>query len=195
MKKIVLRILFGIIGALLAGFAGLLIVLTATEYTPEEEEVLDIEGESSQTIAPGDSLTLMTYNIGYGGLGEEEDFVLDGGDKGRPDSKADVLDYLGGSIALLENYPSDVYFLQEVDEPSRRSYETDQVEMILEALGEEQYMSSYAYNFKSVFVPFPVSLTDYLGRVQSGMQTVSTFEIDEAEGSNEHSDNNQGNNE
>ena len=179
MIKIVLRALLGTFSVVLLAFAGLLVLLTATEYTPDEEEMLSVEGAASKALSPGDSLTLMTFNIGYAGLGSDEDFVMDGGEKGRPDSKTDVLDYLGGSIAIMENHESDVYFLQEVDEPSRRSYDTDQVALIHEALGEE-FMSTFAYNFNVLFVPFPVSLSDHLGRVQSGIQTLSAYEIAEA---------------
>ncbi|MFW6299144.1 MAG: endonuclease/exonuclease/phosphatase family protein [Bacillota bacterium] len=180
MKKRILRILCITLSMGLAAFVLLLLILTFTEYTPEEATALSVEGSAQKTLAPGDTLTLMTYNIGYGGLGSEEDFVMDGGKKGRPDSKADVLDYLEGSLSLMENHASDVYFLQEIDEPSRRSYDIDQVSLMHETMGEDAFMSSFAYNFKVVFVPFPVSLTDHLGRVESGIQTLSAFEIDEA---------------
>ncbi|MFW5913821.1 MAG: endonuclease/exonuclease/phosphatase family protein, partial [Bacillota bacterium] len=180
MRKRIMRILFIPLLIVISAFVLLLFILTVTEYTPEEATPLSVEGNTQKTLTVGDTLTLMTYNIGYGGLGSEEDFVMDGGEKGRPDSKADVLDYLGGSFALMEDHESDVYFLQEVDEPSRRSYNIDQVSLVRETLGEDSFMSTFAYNFKVIFVPFPVSLTDYLGPVESGMQTLSMFEIDEA---------------
>ncbi|MFP4078008.1 MAG: endonuclease/exonuclease/phosphatase family protein [Candidatus Izemoplasmataceae bacterium] len=180
MKKRIVRPVLILLSIVMTAFALLLLILTVTEYRPEEAITLSVEGATQKTLAVGDTLTLMTYNIGYGGLGREEDFVMDGGEKGRPDSKADVLDYLGGSLALMENNESDVYFLQEVDEPSRRSYAIDQVSLMHETLGEDGFMSSFAYNFKVVFVPFPVSLTDHLGRVESGIQTLSAFEMDEA---------------
>lgn len=180
MKKRIARFILLPLSILIAAFLVLLGVLTVTEYTPDKKTDLVVEGQAAKTVSTGDTIKVMTFNIGYGGLGRNEDFVMDGGKKGRPDSESDVLDYLNGSIALMEKYESDVYFLQEVDEPSRRSYYMDQTSVIHESLGTESFTGTFAYNFKVLFVPFPVSLTDHIGRVQSGMQTFSMYEIEKA---------------
>ena len=123
---------------------------------------------------------MMTFNIGYAGLGKDEDFVMDGGEKGRADSLEVVQDYFDGIKNILTDYPSDFYLLQEVDQKARRSYNINQVQGIMDTLGDE-YSSQYALNFKSIFVPFPLSLTDYIGSVESGIQTLSKFEGIETE--------------
>ena len=169
--KIISKLLILIL--ILAGlFVG---TLTVFEYKPKDLEKVDIVNQQQETINLDQIYQIMTFNIGYAGLGEDEDFVMDGGEKGRADSKEIVQAYFDGIQNLLTSYPSDFYLLQEVDQKARRSYEINQVEGIMNTLGDE-YSSQYALNFKSIFVPFPLSLTDYIGQVESGIQTLTRFE-------------------
>ena len=149
--------------------------LTVFEYRPEDLEEVDIINNQQESINLDQVYQIMTFNIGYAGLGEDEDFVMDGGEKGRADSKAVVQSYFDGIKDLLTDYSSDFYLLQEVDQKARRSYQINQVQGIMDTLGDE-YSSQYALNFKSIFVPFPLSLTDYIGQVESGIQTLTRFE-------------------
>ncbi len=159
-----------IIAALL--FVG---ILTLFEYKPKDLEVIPITNNQAVKVNTDEIYQVMTFNIGYAGLGKDEDFVMDGGKKGRADSLTVVEDYFEGIKNLLTDYPSDFYLLQEVDQKARRSYYLNQVEGIKESLGIS-YSSQYALNFKSIFVPFPLSLTDYIGQVESGIQTLTRFE-------------------
>lgn len=147
------------------------------EYRPNEIEILETSGDASKQLILDDTLNLMTFNIGYASLGEYEDFVMDGGERGRPKSKDVVFEYLQGIKSILKTYESDVYFLQEVDEHSRRSYNTNQVKTLHETVGDNAYQSVFAYNFKVSFVPFPVSFSEHIGHVASGMQTLSQYEM------------------
>ncbi len=175
------RLFYRFILGLLLLVVAFLGFLTAVEYRPDDIESVPVLNEGSQTLMLDQAMTLMTFNIGYGGLGATEDFVMDGGEKGRPDDKSVVEGFLSGITELMLTYEADVYFMQEVDRPSRRSYYIDQVELLHETVGLEQYSMSFALNFKALFVPFPVSLTDHIGRVESGMQTLSVFEQKHAE--------------
>jgi len=168
--KLVLKLVLSLIllAVLLVG------VLTVFEYKPEDVEVLDIKDNQTDLVQLDQSMTFMSFNIGYAGLGKDEDFVMDGGKKGRPDSKEVVEAYLEGIQTALSDYPSDFYLLQEVDIQSRRSYRINELELIQEGLGSS-YSSQFAYNFKALFVPFPLSLTDYIGYVESGITTYTTY--------------------
>ena len=180
MKKKIIRTVYVVVGLPLFLFLGLLLFLTVTEYRPDDIETIEINGNPETLLSVEDTLNIMTFNIGYGALGENEDFVMDGGERGRPESKDVVLEYLVGIESLLETHESDIYFLQEVDEPSRRSYEIDQVNRMHETVGNLNYQSAFAYNFKASFVPFPVSFTEYIGDVSSGMQTLSRYRMEES---------------
>lgn len=156
---------------------GLVVTLTVLEYKPDKVESVNISQNQTSNVQLNESIKLMTFNIGYAGLGSDEDFVMDGGTKGRPDSKDDVLYYFDGIKSVMSDYPSDFYLLQEVDLKSRRSYEVNQVQGILEHLGSS-YSMQFAYNFKAVFVPFPISFTDYIGYVESGLSTYTNYRVE-----------------
>jgi hypothetical protein len=176
----ILKILSKVILALIV-LAGLFVgTLTVFEYRPDDLEIVEISNNQEEKINLDQIYQIMTFNTGYAGLGKDEDFVMDGGQKGRPDSLSVVEDYFDGIKTLLNLYPSDFYLLQEVDQKARRSYNLNQVEGISDALGSS-YSSQYALNFKSIFVPFPLSLTDYIGPVESGIQTLTKFEGIESE--------------
>ena len=64
--------------------------------------------------------------------------------------------------------------LQEVDLGSR-SYYIDQSKVIEQLLGNAT--TTFAYNYKAKFVPFPVSLTNYLGKVESGIFTLTRYQV------------------
>ena len=159
---------------------GLILTLTVFEYRPKDIETVSIDQNQSTLVGLNQSLTFMTFNIGYAGLGKDEDFVLDGGTNGIPKSKDIVEEYLLGIKDILMEYPVDFYLLQEVDLNSRRSYRINQLDEIKEELGPT-YSSQFAYNFKSLLVPFPLSLTDYIGYVESGIATFSNYRVNQSQ--------------
>lgn len=179
MKKII-KVVVRVIIVVILLFGGFLGYLTITEYKPDKLETLKIYNNQTALVELNQNYQVLTYNIGYAGLGENEDFVLDGGKKGRPDSKTVVENYLNGTNDIITNHFSDFYFLQEVDLKARRSYYINERASIEKELGAA-YNSTFSYNFKANFVPFPVSLTDYMGYVESGLLTLSKYQIDTAE--------------
>ena len=58
-------------------FGIFLIVSTLADYKPEEREVI-FESSSPDTISTDTYLNVLSWNIGYCGLGEEMDFFFDG---------------------------------------------------------------------------------------------------------------------
>ncbi|MFP4286058.1 MAG: endonuclease/exonuclease/phosphatase family protein [Candidatus Izemoplasmataceae bacterium] len=152
--------------------------LTIIEYRPDDIESLTVDTTVNKQASLDQSLSFMTFNIGYGGLGKHEDFVLDGGVNGRPSSEENVLAYLDGIMEIMADNHADFYLLQEVDLDSTRSFNLNQMTMIHESLGS-QYDALFAYNYKAFFVPFPFSLTDHLGKVESGLLTLSNHTMKE----------------
>lgn len=156
-----------------------LAVLTMAEYRPDSIEEVEIENNQSSKVVLEEPFSLMSFNIGYAGLGKDEDFVMDGGEMGRPESKDVVNGYLNNIMDYIEENPMAFYLMQEMDKNSRRSYYINQVEALKNQLGS-QYSSMFAYNFNALFVPFPITFNDYIGYVESGMQTLSAYEVNEA---------------
>ena len=115
-----------------------------------------------------DTLTLISWNIGYAGLGDNMDFFYDGGSRVR-DSHSRTLQNLDTILTTLRRLAPDIILLQEVDRHSHRSYGMDQVELLHRAL--PQYTLSFAYNYHVRWVPIP--LCEPIGRVESGVATLS----------------------
>jgi endonuclease/exonuclease/phosphatase family metal-dependent hydrolase len=107
----------------------------------------------------------MTWNLGYGGMGAEDDFFLDGGHNVLAKDKESVLRHLESFTTFLQAHPADVDLLEEVDSGSRRSYFVDQKSPI--TAGMQSTCSSYALNHNVYFIPYPKLRP--LGKVRSGM--------------------------
>ncbi|MCD8232020.1 MAG: endonuclease [Clostridiales bacterium] len=154
--------------------AAVLIYYTVREYRPDEVETIETADDGTESLAVGDTCTILTYNTGYAALSCEEDFFMDGGTKVRPDSEEVVEDNLAGIASILEREDADVYFLQEVDRNARRSYHIDEMEYYEEFLG---LSGIYACNFKCDFVPYPVPP---IGQVEAGLVTLTDYTVSTA---------------
>ncbi len=175
------KILIGIgivLGVILLAAAGLIGWLTITEYRPAAVEPaveLRDAGFKVLPLAPGDSLTILTQNTGYAGLGADADFFMDGGTGVNP-TQDQVNANLEGIVQQLLDHDADVYFLQEVDADSSRSGSWDQRVTYRDSLymlgngPSFDYYSAYALNYSCEFVPYPLPP---IGKVHSGIQTLA----------------------
>ena len=107
--KIILIVLAVIVGL----FAALLIWLTATQLNVKTETAVVTRGDNSTAaFAPGDDVSILSWNIGYAGLGEESDFFMDGGKQTRALSKAIVEKNMDGIVATVQSMAADFTFLR-----------------------------------------------------------------------------------
>lgn len=159
--------------SLLGLLACVLLYYTIREYRPSETQALKVPSGERQ-LSPGNSLNVLTFNTGYGGLDKTEDFFMDGGSRVQPDSREQVEKNLQGISGILEENPADVYFLQEVDLDSKRSFSINQQEYYETAL---DLPSVFACNFKCDFVPYPLPP---IGKVESGVLTMTDLEVSSA---------------
>lgn len=157
---------------------GTIIYATVTDYQPEEEIKLPLFHSNYQN--PRDSIfTFISWNIGYAGLGAEEDFFYDGGKSVRPPANRNM-SYFSGIKKYLENQNVDFILLQEVDSNARRSYLLNQYKSLANDL--KDYVGAYAPNYKVRYVPAPFERPwDRLGRIHSGLVSFSLFQPVEAE--------------
>lgn len=173
MNKKILKALGIVLLAVVLVFAALLAYLTIREYRPDAVETVEAHG-GSQTLAAGDSFTVLTYNTGYAALSRDEDFFMDGGTKVRPDSKDIVTANLEGISSVLKEQDADIYFLQEVDRDAKRSYYIDELDYYEDALGLK---GMYACNFKCDYVPYPLPT---IGKVDAGLVTMTDYAVSAA---------------
>lgn len=175
LKKIGLSI-GAALGVALLGVGGMIGYLSLNEYRPEAVEVARLtQTPNSQPLKLDEPFTITSYNIGYGGLGEDQDFFMDGGRMVRPPHESDVKENLEGIARELERLPSDIYILQEVDEDSKRSYHYNQLQYFSKKL---DLGYSFAYNFKTAYIPYP---WPPIGKVASGLMTLSNYQVKEAQ--------------
>ncbi|MBR1581925.1 MAG: endonuclease/exonuclease/phosphatase family protein [Bacilli bacterium] len=141
-----------------------------------------------EKVSIGSNYKAITYNIGFGAYSQDYTFFMDDGyddegnlitgyySKGR--SKDEILYNINGSSNIVKNEDSDFVLLQEVDVHSTRSYYVDE-DKIYRGKLNEGYMHSFAKNFHTAFLPYP--LYDMHGSVQSGLSTYSKYKITHSE--------------
>ncbi len=176
MKNFTKTLLIVILVILLA-VAGLLGWLTFTEFNPDP--VLSLEPLTREAVQPlpqEATLDLLSWNIGYAGLGAESDFFMDGGQNVRSADENTVRRYLKGISELVASGGYDLVMLQEVDTESERTFDINQADKL--AFGT----SYHALNFSCPFVPNPQTLLyNPIGKVNSGLLSCSNYKVDAAE--------------
>ena len=153
---------------LLAGIG--ILWLNANEYKPANLEAVSVSPALTLRPARQRPIELFIWNIGYASLDAKEDFFMDGGKKTRPDTAGSVLENIEAIQAFVSAAEADVFFLQEVDVNSKRSYNINQVRDLSE---KWKGSSAFALNFKCPFVPVP--FPQFIGKVESGLLTLNSF--------------------
>lgn len=157
-------------------FGGFILYITLSDYKPEKIISLNpILEENQPTSVKQDTFELVSWNIGYAGLGAEMDFFYDGGKKVRPPKELGRK-YLNGIKDFLLSRNSDFWLFQEIDVEAKRSHWMNEVEEIKDLF--PGYHKSFTVNYKVPFVPVPV--TEPMGKVKGGMMTLSRFAPTEA---------------
>lgn len=174
MKKAA-KICLTVIGIVLLIVVGLLIFLSVTEYRPDKKELVNVKGNSVKNLTKGDTVAILTYNIGYGALSKSEDFFMDGGKKVRPDSEQVIENNIKGIKNQIKEQNVDVVFFQEVDQDSKRSYHVNEAQSLWE---KNQGNMAFAPNFVCKYVPYPFPP---IGKVYGGIMTVNKYDVINAE--------------
>lgn len=103
----------GVFTALLL-VGALAILAFANACTPRPE--LEVQPAPALPDA-GETLTVMTWNLGYAALGDDADFVADGGDSIRASDRGRIEANLEAITGRLRASSADVHLLQEVAGP------------------------------------------------------------------------------
>ncbi|MBR6401928.1 MAG: endonuclease [Eubacterium sp.] len=211
-----------ILGVIIIAFLGFLGWLTAVEYKPEAVEKVSVDDThgSAKNLTEGDEFSIMTWNIGYGCLGDNADFFMDGGTNvitATPERRDVNIAGMKGTIMAAN---PDILFFQEIDRDADRSYNKDELVELSDGLSEmldnqsdseipemqemqnilgddvkveienvsesakdngagNGYSTSFAYNFKVNYVPYPIP--DTIGKVNAGISIFSKYSVSDAE--------------
>jgi len=173
------RILKWGIGIIVALILASMVVFSVLEFRPDDRMYVTIEGNIDNIPAIGDSISIMTWNIGYGGMGKNADDFFEGGIKVFPSDQNTLVNNLENIKAEIQSIDPDITFLQSVDINSDRSYGMNEVEYLKAYDTDSQdesitTESAFAYNFNTFYYPGPVP---HLGHVESGITTYSKYHM------------------
>lgn len=167
MIKLIFKI---ILACILLFFLGIVILYfygSSTKYDSTEYQKV-ITHKSDSNYSP-DTVTIMTYNIGYA--------------SGMTNNKAVATtenlfaENMQAAVDLINNLKVDILALQEVDFDSDRSYNVDQSEAL--SVGCDFLASAQATNWDKAYVPFPYwPPSTQFGQIHSGQAILSKFPID-----------------
>ena len=141
------------------------------------DQALTASGAGNKPAQAGETYSLVSYNVGFGAYEADYDFFMDGGTQSWATSEADLKENLSNIAALLKSENADVYFIQEVDIGSTRSYQVDERDYFVSALENKSY--TFAQNYDSPFLFYPVFQPH--GASKSGIMVFSAFDILSAE--------------
>ncbi len=169
--KKLLKIVAWLLLVMILIFGGFILYITLSDYQPKQIEIIVNNGSKNEIFLKKDTISLINWNIGYGGLGKEMDFFYDGGKAVQPSRKM-AEKYFGNIIDFISSNDSvDFWLLQEVDVCSKRNYRVNQVEAVKKA--KVGSFGVFAMNYKCPYVPVP--LNEPMGFVEAGLITFSDF--------------------
>lgn len=154
---------------------GLILYATLTDFKPDEKTAETPVNVNSKAKIEKADLSLLIWNIGFCGLGAESDFFYDGGKMvSAPKANVDK-NYAGVEKFLKEQRGIDFTLLQEVDFGSKRSQFLEQVNLLSNTFSDKNLCTAINYNVQYIPIPF----TNPMGRVKSGLATLSKYESTE----------------
>lgn len=180
MKKAI-KWALGLMGIFLLYVIGAILHATFTDYQPADTIQLEANSTSLNGIIKDSIISLMTWNIGYGGLGAKSDFFYEdegslrsGNSQIRP-TKEISDEYFKGIQKTIEQNSADFYLIQEVDVDSKRGHHRNQLDGIHKK--RPSYYSSFAINYNVKRVPLPVLEPWHVyGKVLGGLGTFAKYQ-------------------
>ncbi len=176
MKKASIVIIIFLV-MLLTVFGAVISFLTVDEYRPDDVEDLKISGKSIEMVKTGEDIRAISWNLGYGALGDNADFFMDGGKNVFTADEERVYQNLEGIKREFEEKTPDIILVQETDFSSHRSFFIDEAGYFIENSSIPVFDGVYASasNYKCSFVPVPIPP---MGKVHSGLTTFSRYAIE-----------------
>jgi len=135
---------------------------------------LTVNKGAGETMAEGETYTLVAYNIGFCAYTADFGFFMDGGTESCARSAESVREVEAAIVELLQNEDADIMTVEEVDTDATRSWHIDETAPLYDAFGED-YDSVFAQNYDSAYLFYPVTCPH--GASKSGLLTFSRFPI------------------
>jgi len=187
MKKpivIVLKILLCLVLVVVTAACGYVGYVMAAYKRIGNMSLLPDGGSSQAVVSRSNTLTLMSWNVGFGAYSEDYSFFMDGGKYSRAFSKSAVEENLAGVVKTINESGSEIgntagcdfICFQEVDFDSTRSHFVNEYSVLRNAFAN--YWATYAQNYDSPYLLYPLNSPH--GANKSGMTTLTKCKIDSA---------------
>ena len=178
-RKIIRTVLILFVILLLAA-AGYVLYVFLGFHRIADNETPAIEGNAEKKeISPGQELTVLSYNIGFGAYSDDYTFFMDGGKESRAFSKDAVYQNINGAMEAVIQAEPDVVLMQEVDIDGTRSYHVDERTIVLPAMEQAgSFQHIFAQNYDSPYLLYPVMQPH--GANQAGIMTLSKYRMTDA---------------
>lgn len=170
-----------VLGLFLLYVVSVLAYGTLTDWQPEGNTTVEAVQNASEAVMTDSTLSVVIWNVGYAGLGEESDFFYDtggfftdGGHMIRAETEM-VEKNIDGMQLFTTSTAADVFLFQEVDVHSKRSYFRNQ----MDSLRQERatYATAFAPNYQVDRVPIPILQPwEAYGKVKSGLLSMSKWQ-------------------
>lgn len=97
-------------------------------------------------------LTIVTWNVGFGGMGAEAEMAMDGGSRIIPSSARSVIKNIRGIQKIIRKQEADVFLLQEISHGSLLNHWYDIERRIRKVL--QGFEGKFIPNFRVPLLPF-----------------------------------------
>jgi hypothetical protein len=172
-----------VVAVLTVAILGYVLYMQHQYYRIPDHQRLKVGNNQAAKLTVGKNYTATTYNVGFGAYNHQFSFFMDKGElkngtktrgkRGTAVSKATVLNDTKGVVKVMQTQHPDFMLFQEIDTNSTRSKHVNQVRILEQSF--KGYGHVFANNFHSAFLMWP--LTDPHGSVQSGLLTLSRYQI------------------
>ncbi|MCQ2437427.1 MAG: endonuclease/exonuclease/phosphatase family protein, partial [Clostridia bacterium] len=139
-----------------------------------DNQALEPTCKNDNPLPYEETLSIVTWNLGFGAYSADYSFFMDGGTESRAFSEGAVWANINTAVATLKALDPDLIALQEVDIGSTRSYQVDQSAVITKAFDSKD--SVFAQNYDSVYLMYPFNQPH--GKSRSGLLTLTDSHID-----------------
>ncbi|MBR2188281.1 MAG: endonuclease/exonuclease/phosphatase family protein [Eubacterium sp.] len=176
-KRTVLMMICILAGVVIIAAAAYVLYVFASYYRLEDNLELMPEGNSKYTAVPdGQTLTIVSYNVGFGAYSDDYTFFMDGGKESRAFSEEAVYQNLSGAMDVVTSVDPDIALIQEVDIDGTRSYHVDERTIIVPRMeASAAYQNLFAQNYDSPYLLYP--FTSPHGANRAGIMTFSKYRI------------------
>lgn len=175
MKRVILPMAIIIMTLLFLTIIGYVIYVFLSYNRIEDNLDLSISNIKMDKPAINQEYNLISWNIGFGAYSQDYSFFMDGGKYSRAYSKEETIKNTEGVYNEVQKYNPEFVINQEVDIKGTRSYDVNQVELLVK---DRDVSYTYAQNYNSPYLFYPFNCP--IGSAVSGLLTQSKFGIIEA---------------